>query len=251
MVHLMELSAQASALRSLPLGNVEARQGGFTEWTLRCQKNEWTWCGKLKTFSAPAVMKTQWPHSTVHWWVNAFYIASGVNTAVTAGGRGGGVWKYVHKIQSSASNCGFLSRPPVWYTSVLPNYLSRTYVTFSKHWNRKPIRLVQQKAIGGAKRKSVAGCSKCSWVKCSEVLQCSGVFCFFFYRFVYGCRFCILLFNSVSYIFLLLCLCILTDNYALFCILFANWHSPTTVTEVFPCFFLSCNANARVYLAKT
>ena len=36
---------------------------------------------------------------------------------------------------------------------------------------------------------------KCSWVKCSEVLQCSGVI--FFYHCVYGCMFCILLFNSV------------------------------------------------------
>ena len=42
--------------------------------------------------------------------------------------------------------------------------------------------------------------------------------------------------------------------YALFCIFCfqrPNWHSPTTLTEVFPCFFLSCKANARVYLAKT
>ena len=42
--------------------------------------------------------------------------------------------------------------------------------------------------------------------------------------------------------------------YALFCIFCfhrANWHSPTTLTEGFPCFFLSCKANARVYLAKT
>ena len=28
-------------------------------------------------------------------------------------------------------------------------------------------------------------------------------------------------------------------------------HSSTTLTEVFPCFFLSCKANARVTLAKT
>ena len=54
-------------------------------------------------------------------------------------------------------------------------------------------------------------------------------FWFFFYHFVYGCMFCILLFNSVSYVFLLLCLCILIDKYALFCILFANWHSPATL----------------------
>jgi len=42
--------------------------------------------------------------------------------------------------------------------------------------------------------------------------------------------------------------------YALFCIFSfhrANWHSPTTLTEVFPCSFLRCKANARVYLAKT
>jgi hypothetical protein len=44
--------------------------------------------------------------------------------------------------------------------------------------------------------------------------------------------------------------------YALFCIFCfhrANWHSPTTLTEVFPCFFFFCKANARVYvyLAKT
>jgi hypothetical protein len=45
--------------------------------------------------------------------------------------------------------------------------------------------------------------------------------------------------------------CIFIDMYALFCIIFANWHSPATLTEVFPCFFLSCKANARVYLAKT
>ena len=42
--------------------------------------------------------------------------------------------------------------------------------------------------------------------------------------------------------------------YALFCIFCfhrANWHSSAILTEVFPCFFLSCKANARVYLAKT
>ena len=41
--------------------------------------------------------------------------------------------------------------------------------------------------------------------------------------------------------------------YSLFCIFCfhrANRHSPTTLTEDFPCFFLSCKANARVFLAK-
>jgi hypothetical protein len=30
----------------------------------------------------------------------------------------------------------------------------------------------------------------------------------------------------------------------------ASWHSSATLTEVFPCFFLSCKANARVKPAK-
>lgn len=64
-----------------------------------------------------------------------------------------GVWKFVHKTQISASNCGFLSRPPVLYTSVLWNCLSRIYLTFSQHCFRNPIRLVYWKVIGGAKRK--------------------------------------------------------------------------------------------------
>ena len=36
--------------------------------------------------------------------------------------------------------------------------------------------------------------------------------------------------------------------YALFCIFSfhrANWHYPSTLTEGFPCFFLSCKANAK------
>jgi len=61
-------------------------------------------------------------------------------------------------------------------------------------------------------------------------------------------------FNSVSYVFLLLCLYILIVMYAPFCIFCfhrANWHSSATLPEVFPFFFLSCKANAMVYLAKT
>ena len=86
-------------------------------------------------------------------------------------------------------------------------------------------------------------------VKCSEVLQCSDVILVLFYRCVYSCIFCVLLLNSVSYVFLLLCLCILIVMYALFCIFCfhrADWYFPTTLNEVFPCFFLSCKANARV-----
>ena len=47
------------------------------------------------------------------------------------------------------------------------------------------------------------------------------------------------LFNNVIYVFLLLWLCIL-----IVCLCMA------TLTEVFPCFFLSCKANARVKPAK-
>jgi len=53
-----------------------------------------------------------------------------------------------------------------------------------------------------------------------------------FYSYVYGCVFFILLFNSVSYVSLLLCLCILMVMYALFCIFCfhrANWHSSATL----------------------
>ena len=70
-------------------------------------------------------------------------------------------------------------------------------------------------------------------------------------RFVYFC------FNPVGYVFLLLCLCILTlfcifcTLVCIFCFHHANWHSLATLSEVFPCFSLSWKANARVYIAKT
>jgi hypothetical protein len=58
---------------------------------------------------------------------------------------------------------------------------------------------------------------------------------------VHGCMFRMLLFISVGYIFLLLCLCILIVIHVLF----------STLTEVFTYFFLSCKANARVHHAQT
>jgi hypothetical protein len=85
-----------------------------------------------------------------------------------------------------------------------------------------------------------------------------------FVHFVKFCKLCILIFMysyCYVYVFLLLCLCILIVMfmysyclYVLFCVFRfhrANWHSPTTLTEVFTCFSLICKANARVYLAKT
>jgi hypothetical protein len=43
-----------------------------------------------------------------------------------------------------------------------------------------------------------------------------------------------------------------TYSYCMFTYLHrASWHSSATLTEVFPCFSLSCKANARVWPAKT
>ena len=56
------------------------------------------------------------------------------------------------------------------------------------------------------------------------------------------------------YVFLLLCLCVLTASYVLiciFCFCHANWHSSATLTEVFLCFSLSCKANVKEKLTKT
>jgi len=48
------------------------------------------------------------------------------------------------------------------------------------------------------------------------------------------------LFDNVIYVFLLLLLCIVIVYIYM-----------ATLTEVFPCFFLSCKANARLKPAKT
>jgi hypothetical protein len=79
--------------------------------------------------------------------------------------------------------------------------------------------------------------------------KCTCIYCVFVLFHLCIFILCMLLFNFISYIFLLLCLCILIVMYVLFCIFCfhrANWHSSATLTEVFPCFFLSCKANARV-----
>jgi hypothetical protein len=52
---------------------------------------------------------------------------------------------------------------------------------------------------------------------------------------------------AVYYVFLLLYLCYLIIMYSSVCCFHhANWHSSAALTEGFPCFFLSCKANARV-----
>ena len=79
--------------------------------------------------------------------------------------------------------------------------------------------------------------------------MCTCIYCVFVLFLLCIFMLFMLLFNFVSYAFLLLCLCILIVVYVLFCIFCfhrANLHSSATLTEVFPCFFLSCKANARV-----
>jgi hypothetical protein len=55
-------------------------------------------------------------------------------------------------------------------------------------------------------------------------------------------------FHCYAYVFLLVCMSAL---FCIFCFHRANWRSSATLTEGFPCLFLSCKANARVSLAKT
>jgi len=119
---------------------------------------------------------------------------------------------------------------------------------------------------------------KCSWVKCSEVLQCSDglsnkvsnvirrhidnmqlmLICilllshsFLFFGFHF---FCLCTYGCIPVSYCNLCIFIVMSMYSYCMFMYlhrASWHSSATLTEVFPCFFLSCKANARVKPAKT
>jgi hypothetical protein len=61
-----------------------------------------------------------------------------------------------------------------------------------------------------------------------------------FYQCIYGCI-------PVQYCNLCIFIVMSMYSYCMFMYLHrASWHSSATPTEVFPCFFLSCKANARV-----
>ena len=68
---------------------------------------------------------------------------------------------------------------------------------------------------------------------------------------------CIVSFMYIYSFYALISFCklrIFIVMYSLFCIFsfhHAIWHSSANLTDVFPCFFLSYKANARVYLTKT
>jgi hypothetical protein len=84
--------------------------------------------------------------------------------------------------------------------------------------------------------------------------MCTCIYCVFVLCHLCIFILCMLSFNFASYVFLFLRSCILIVTYVLFwmfCFHLANWHTSATLTEVFPCFFLSCKANSRVYFAKT
>ena len=57
------------------------------------------------------------------------------------------------------------------------------------------------------------------------------------------------------YIYIWLYSCLILEFIYSYCMFMylqrASWHSSATLNEVFPCFFLSCKANARVKPTKT
>ena len=78
--------------------------------------------------------------------------------------------------------------------------------------------------------------------------MCTCIYCVYIVSFMYIYSFYVL-YNFVIYVFILLRLCVFNVTYVPFCIFCfhrVNWHSSATLTEVFPYFFLSCKANARL-----
>jgi hypothetical protein len=85
-----------------------------------------------------------------------------------------------------------------------------------------------------------AGCGPASPVDKARPQTNWHIICIIFYQCIYGC---------IPVEYCNLCIFIVMSMYSYCMIMYlhrANWHSLATLTEVFPCFFLSCNANARV-----
>ena len=60
----------------------------------------------------------------------------------------------------------------------------------------------------------------------------------------------VFLLEEAMYSYCYLCILIVSLCYKCLCVVYV-FSDSATLTEVFPCFFLSCKANARVNLAKT
>jgi len=60
----------------------------------------------------------------------------------------------------------------------------------------------------------------------------------------------VFLLEEAMYFYCYLCILIVSLYYSCLCVVYV-FLDAATLTEVFPCFFLICKANARVNLAKT
>lgn len=110
MLHLMGLGVRVSALRPLPLGKCRSKTGrihrrktslprkrvdiGAVNWRYFLRQTVWKHSGR----TALSIGEQMYFILLVAW---------------TWQLQRSGVWEFIHKTQSSVSNCGFLSRPPV------------------------------------------------------------------------------------------------------------------------------------------